>query len=83
MPFSFSSELVFLSIVAATFFAGFAALCSGNRPTRRFFRVRIVMASSRLVADITYFVDQNFVLCHCGRNARVSREFQRSEFGSP
>ena len=53
---------VVLLIMAADFFAGFAAL-QWHSPDKEIFRVHMVVAFSLLVVDVTYFVDQpNFVL---------------------
>eukprot|EP00450_Noctiluca_scintillans_P011214 CAMPEP_0194504286 /NCGR_PEP_ID=MMETSP0253-20130528/28860_1 /TAXON_ID=2966 /ORGANISM="Noctiluca scintillans" /LENGTH=1173 /DNA_ID=CAMNT_0039346659 /DNA_START=71 /DNA_END=3592 /DNA_ORIENTATION=- len=60
--FVFLRTEVALLIVAADFFAGFAAL-QWHSPDKEVFRVHMVVAFSLLVADVTYFVDQpNFVL---------------------
>lgn len=60
--FVFLRTEVALLIVAADFFAGFAAL-QWHSPDKEIFRVHMVVAFSLLVADVTYFVDQpNFVL---------------------
>ena len=60
--FVFLRTEVALLLVAANFFAGFAAL-QWHSPDKKIYRVHVVVAFSLLVADVTYFVDQpNFVL---------------------
>ena len=60
--FVFLRTEVVLLIMAADFFAGFAAL-QWHSPDKEIFRVHMVVAFSLLVVDVTYFVDQpNFVL---------------------